>query len=61
MGVFKMSHRPIALVGNPADPLLDAASSTAQDCMPMVEFLLAKEDVHPDIVKVHNKIFVSVR
>ncbi|RCV35678.1 hypothetical protein SETIT_7G259000v2 [Setaria italica] len=53
MEIFKVSQRPIAFVANPTltSPLLDEAFSTAKKCTPMVEFMLAKEDVHPDVVK----------
>jgi hypothetical protein len=54
MELFKLKQRPLAFVGSPKDPLLVTASGIAKDCELMVEFLLAKVPVHPDILKVRT-------
>lgn len=52
MELFKFSQRPVALVGSPADLLMDGASGTAKYCTEVLEFLLARVPVHRDTLKV---------
>lgn len=56
MESFKLTQRSVALVRSPKDPLLEAASGTADQSTKMLEFLLAKKPVHRDILQVHHQL-----